>query len=83
MLASSATQLPTGKGWSYEVKFDGYRTLAFASLDLSPSFGRTMVVDVLLLAAPAILGFYLSVAGRSLVGWRFDLTDASGARTHT
>jgi bifunctional non-homologous end joining protein LigD len=28
MLASSATQLPTGAGWSYEVKFDGYRTLA-------------------------------------------------------
>jgi bifunctional non-homologous end joining protein LigD len=27
MLASSATQLPTGAGWSYEVKFDGYRTL--------------------------------------------------------
>src|SRR5262245_59087959 len=28
MLASSATQLPTGAGWTYEVKFDGYRTLA-------------------------------------------------------
>jgi bifunctional non-homologous end joining protein LigD len=28
MLASSATQLPKGAGWSYEVKFDGYRTLA-------------------------------------------------------
>jgi bifunctional non-homologous end joining protein LigD len=28
MLASPATQLPTGSGWSYEVKFDGYRTLA-------------------------------------------------------
>jgi len=28
MLASSATELPTGAGWSYEVKFDGYRTLA-------------------------------------------------------
>ena len=28
MLASSATHLPAGAGWSYEVKFDGYRTLA-------------------------------------------------------
>jgi bifunctional non-homologous end joining protein LigD len=28
MLASSAAQLPRGVGWSYEVKFDGYRTLA-------------------------------------------------------
>ena len=28
MLASSATQLPKGAGWSYEVKRDGYRTLA-------------------------------------------------------
>ena len=28
MLASAATQLAKGAGWSYEVKFDGYRTLA-------------------------------------------------------
>jgi bifunctional non-homologous end joining protein LigD len=28
MLASSATQLPKGASWSYEVKWDGYRTLA-------------------------------------------------------
>ena len=28
MLASSATLLPNGAGWSYEVKWDGYRTLA-------------------------------------------------------
>jgi bifunctional non-homologous end joining protein LigD len=28
MLASPATQLPKGPQWSYEVKFDGYRTLA-------------------------------------------------------
>jgi bifunctional non-homologous end joining protein LigD len=28
MLASSAAQLPTGVGWSYEIKWDGYRTLA-------------------------------------------------------
>src|SRR4029453_9700101 len=28
MLARAATQLPQGPQWSYEVKFDGYRTLA-------------------------------------------------------
>ena len=28
MLASSATTLPEGDQWSYEVKWDGYRTLA-------------------------------------------------------
>lgn len=28
MLATSATELPDGEGWSYEVKWDGYRTLA-------------------------------------------------------
>jgi bifunctional non-homologous end joining protein LigD len=28
MLASAAAQLPEGPQWSYEVKFDGYRTLA-------------------------------------------------------
>ena len=28
MLASAAAALPTGPGWSYEVKWDGYRTLA-------------------------------------------------------
>jgi hypothetical protein len=28
MLASSASELPKGAGWSYEVKWDGYRTLA-------------------------------------------------------
>jgi bifunctional non-homologous end joining protein LigD len=27
-VASSAPHLPKGAGWSYEVKFDGYRTLA-------------------------------------------------------
>ena len=29
MLATAATVLPTGPDWSYEVKFDGYRALAF------------------------------------------------------
>ena len=47
-----------------------------ASLDLSQFFGGTMVAGVLLLAAPAVLGFYISVAGRSLAGRRFDLPDA-------
>ena len=28
MLASSASELPTGKDWTYEVKWDGYRALA-------------------------------------------------------
>jgi bifunctional non-homologous end joining protein LigD len=28
MLATSAAQLPEGDQWSYEVKWDGYRTLA-------------------------------------------------------
>ena len=28
MLASSAATLPEGQQWSYEVKWDGYRTLA-------------------------------------------------------
>ena len=62
---------------------DAMSSHVIASLDLSSFFGQTMVAGVLLLAAPAILGFYASVAGRSLVGRRFDLTDTSGARTHT
>ena len=57
------------------------RSHVIASLDLSPFFGRTMVAGVLLLAAPAIVGFYVSVAGRSLVGRRFDLSDPSDAGT--
>jgi bifunctional non-homologous end joining protein LigD len=28
MLATSADKLPVGKEWTYEVKWDGYRTLA-------------------------------------------------------
>lgn len=47
-----------------------------ASLDLSQFFGGTMVAGVRLFAAPAVLGFYISVAGRSLAGHRFDLPDA-------
>jgi bifunctional non-homologous end joining protein LigD len=29
MLATLAEKLPTGRGWSFEVKFDGYRALAY------------------------------------------------------
>src|SRR6476661_7805809 len=29
MLATLVDAVPTGEGWSYEVKFDGYRTLAY------------------------------------------------------
>ncbi len=29
MLASLATELPHGDGWTYEVKFDGYRAIAY------------------------------------------------------
>ena len=35
-----------------------------------------MVAGVLLLAAPAILGFYITVAGHPLAGRRLDLPDA-------
>jgi hypothetical protein len=62
---------------------DSMSSHVIASLDLSPFFGGTMVVGVLLLAAPVVLGFYASVAGRSLVGRRFDLTGTSGASTRT
>jgi hypothetical protein len=62
---------------------DSMSSRVIASLDLSPFFGRTMIVGVLLLAAPAIVGFYLSVAGRSLVGRRFDLADMPAVRPHS
>jgi len=31
MLATAANTLPTGPAWTYEVKWDGYRTLAIKS----------------------------------------------------
>jgi bifunctional non-homologous end joining protein LigD len=31
MLATSAAELPRGDGWTYEVKWDGYRALAAKS----------------------------------------------------
>jgi hypothetical protein len=52
---------------------DAMSAHVIASLDLTPFFGRTMVAGVLLLALPAIVGYYVSVAGRSLVGRRFEL----------
>jgi len=42
MLASSATQLPTGAGWSYEVKLDDYRTLALKDGDLVKLLSRNL-----------------------------------------
>jgi hypothetical protein len=59
---------------------DSMSSQVIVSLDPSPFFARTMVVGVLLLAAPAMVGFYVSIAGQSLVGRRFDLNEAPGAR---
>ena len=33
MAAAKVTQLPTGPGWVYEPKFDGFRALAFVQRD--------------------------------------------------
>jgi hypothetical protein len=52
---------------------DAMSTQVIVSLDLSPFFGRTMIAGVLLMAAPVILGFYASMAGRSVIGRRFEL----------
>ena len=50
--------------------FVNYLSLhVIGSLDLSTFFAQTMVAGVLLLATPAILGFYISVSpGRVISG---------------
>ena len=42
MLASAAAQLPKGPGWSYEVKFDGYRTLALKDVSQIKLLSRNL-----------------------------------------
>jgi hypothetical protein len=61
---------------STSVLIQNVSTFVVVSLDVSPFFGRTMLLGVLLLALPALLGFYLTMTGRSLAGGRFDLGDA-------
>ena len=42
MLAKSASTLPAGDAWSYEVKWDGYRTLALKEGDRVRLLSRTL-----------------------------------------
>ena len=55
--------------------FMGMMSSIIVSLDLSSFFAGRMVAGALLLAAPAIVGFYASMSGRSLVGQRLELSD--------
>jgi hypothetical protein len=52
---------------------DAMSTQVIVSLDLSPFFARTMIAGLLLMAAPAILGFYASMSGRAVMRSRFEL----------
>ena len=49
-------------------------THVLSSFDISQFYARTMLVGLFLFALPAIVGFYGSIAGRSLVSRRFALS---------
>ena len=42
MLATLATSLPAGKGWAYEVKWDGYRTIAVKNGTRASLYSRNL-----------------------------------------